>query len=122
MFLLYVYLAAPRITYHSPATVTFEGNKVDLICDATNDVDATDPVQVNWYYGKLIIKPDGEYVVINNTRDNATDQIHSVLSFDSVNYTNDGTYTCKAFNHPLSFTENKIQLTVECELCNTNCA
>ena len=111
-----MYIAAPRITYYSPATVSFEGNNVDLICNATNDADATDPVQVDWYYETQIIKPDGEYVVINNTRDNATGQIYSVLSFDSVNYTNDGAYTCKAFNHPLSFTENKIQLTVECEL------
>ena len=93
----------------------FEGNKVNLICNATNDVDATDPVQISWYYGTLIITPDGEYVMVNNIRDNATGQMNSVLSFDSVNYTNDGVYICRAFNHPLSFTENRIQLTVECE-------
>ena len=116
VFCSIVFLAAPSITYYSPATVAFEGNKVDLICNATNDADATDPVQISWYYGTLIIKPDGESMMVNNIRDNTTGQIHSMLSFDSVNYTNDGVYTCQAFNHPLSFTENKIQLTVECEL------
>ena len=86
------------------------------MCNATKDPDATDPVQVSWYYGALLVKPDGENVVINSERNNATGEIHSVLSFYSVNYTNDGVYVCQVFNHPLSFTENKIQLTVECEL------
>ena len=89
---------------------------MDLICNATNDPDATDPVQVSWYYGTLLIKPDGEYMTVNNIRDNATGQIHSMLSIDPVNYTNDGAYTCRAFTHPLSFTEYKIQLTIECEI------
>ena len=113
---LHTIVAAPSITYYSPAIVAFEGNEVDLICNATNDVDAINPMQVSWYYRAMLIKPDGKYVVINNIRNNATGQIHSVLSFNPVNYTNDGVYTCQAFNQPLSFTENNIKLTVECEL------
>ena len=109
-------LAPPIINYYSPAIVTFEGNEVELVCSATNDVDAINPVQVSWYYRSMLIKPDGENVVINNTRDNATDEIHSVLSFNSINFTNDGVYTCRAFNNPQSFTENQIKVTVECEL------
>ena len=64
-----------------------------------NDVDAINPVQVSWYYRAMLIKPDGKYVVINNIRNNATDQIHSVLSFNPVNYTNDGVYTDIFKNH-----------------------
>ena len=107
---------APSITYYSPAIVAFEGNKVNLVCNATNDADAINPVQVSWYYGTMLVKPEGEYVKINNERNNATGEIHSVLSFNPINYTNDGAYTCRAFNDPLSFTENKIQVTVECKL------
>ena len=96
--------------------VAFEGNQVDLVCNATNDPDATYPVQVSWYYGESLFKPDGENVMINSERNNATGKINSVLSFNSVNYTNDGVYACQVFNHPLSYAENKIQLTVECKL------
>ena len=88
---------------------------MDLICNATNDVDAINLVQVSWYHDAMLIKPDGKYVIINNQRNNATGQIHSVLTFDPINYTNDGEYVCRAFNHPLSFTENKTKVTVECE-------
>ena len=108
-------LAAPVINYYSPAIVTFEGNRVELVCSATNDVDAIIPVQISWYYRSMVIKSDGESVLINNTRNNATGEINSVLSFDHINFTNDGVYTCRAFNNPLSFTENQIELTVECE-------
>ena len=111
-----MYLAAPTITYYSPAIVAFEGNKMDLMCNATNDEDATDTMQISWYYRATLIKPDGEYVMINNERNNDTGEVVSILSFDSVNYTNDGVYTCRASNDPLSFTENNIQLTVECKL------
>ena len=108
--------APPIINYYSPAIVTFEGNDVELVCSATNDADAINLVQVSWYYRSMLIKPDGENVVINNTRDNATDEIRSVLSFNSINSTDDGVYTCRAYNNPQSFTENQIKVTVECEL------
>ena len=86
------------------------------MCNATNDPDATYPVQVSWYYGESLFKPDGENVMINSERNNATGEIKSVLSFNSVNYTNGGVYACQVFNHPLSYAESKIQLTVECKL------
>ena len=98
----------------------FEGNRVDLVCNATNDADANIPVQISWYNGTELIKPDGKQVVVNNVQNNVTGQVNSVLSFNPVHYTNDGDYICRAFNHPLSFTENKIKLTVECELPNYN--
>ena len=93
----------------------FEGNRVDMMCNATNDADANIPVQINWYNGTELIKSDGKYVVVNNVKNNATGQVHSVLSFNSINHTNDGEYVCRAFNHPLSYAESRIKLTVECE-------
>lgn len=95
--------------------VTFEGNTVDLVCNATNDADANIPVQISWYNGTELIKPDGKLVMVNSERNNVTDQVHSVLSLNAVNHTNDGEYVCRAFNHPASFTESRITLTVECE-------
>ena len=94
----------------------FEGNRVDMVCNATNDADANIYVQINWYNGTEMIKPCKPYVVVKNVQNNATGQIHSVLSFYPVNYTNDGEYICRVFNHPLSYAESRIKLTVECEL------
>ena len=119
IFCLYV-LGAPYITYYSAEMVTFEGNRADLVCNATNDLDANIPVQISWYNGTELIKPDGKHVMVNNEQNNVTGQVHSVLSLNPVNYTDDGEYVCRAFNHPLSFTENRITLTVECELYRCN--
>ena len=115
-------LGSPNITYYSNEIITFEGSKVNLVCNATNDGDAIDPVQISWYNGTQLLEPDGKYVTIYNKHDTATDQIHSILVLDSINSTDDGEYSCRAFNHPLCYTETKINLTVECEfLYNYNC-
>ena len=106
----------PHITYYSGEMIVFEGNRVDMMCNATNDEDASIPVQISWYNGTELIKPREQHEVVNNVKNNVTGQVHSVLSIYPVNYTNDGDYVCRAFNHPLSFTESKIKLNVECEL------
>ena len=108
-------LGAPYITYYSVEMVTSEGSRVDLVCNASNDVDANIPVQISWYNDTELIKPDGKHVMVNNEQNNITGQVHSVLSLNPVNYTNDGEYVCRAFNHPLSFTESRVTLTVECK-------
>ena len=61
MAILFVYLCynqisfpssgSPNITYYTNGIVVFEGKKVTLICNATNDGDAIDPVQISWYNG-----------------------------------------------------------------------
>lgn len=112
-------LGSPSITYYSKGITTFEGNKVNLICNATNDRDAIDPVQISWYNGTQLIIPDGEHVTVYNNNDTVTGQVHSVLVLDSVDITEDGEYVCRAFNNPLCYTENKINLTVECEFVAT---
>ena len=98
--------------------IVFEGNKIILICNATNDEDSIDPVQISWYNGAQLLKPNGKNVIIYNKYDNITDQIHSVLVLDPTNRTDDGEYICRAFNDILCYTENKINLTVECEFVN----
>ena len=60
-------------------------------------------------------------MTIYNDHDAVTDQIYSVLMFGSVNYTDDNEYVCRAFNNPLCYTENKINLTVECEFVAKCC-
>ena len=90
-----------------------EGKKTSLMCNATNDVDAIHPVQVNWYKGNQLVIPDGRRVLIYH-KTNTTSEIESVILFDPVNHTDDGDYTCKSFNDPLSYTEVTTTLTVEC--------
>ena len=86
-----------------------------MTCNATNDEDATDPVQISWYNGTQRLKSTENLVTIYNKFDKSTDQICSILVIDSVTHYDDGEYTCQAFNNPLCYTEDKIILTVECE-------
>ena len=112
-------LGSPSITYYSSRIVAFEGDKVNLLCNATNDGDAIDPVQISWYNGTKQLKSDGKNVTVYSKYDSVTDQIQSILVLDSVNNTDDGEYICQAFNHPLCYTEEKINLTVECEFTHS---
>ena len=93
----------------------FERKKVNMVCNATNDGDAIDPVQISWYNGTKLLKSDGEHVIIHKKHNTITDQIHSILVLDSVNSTDNGEYRCRAYNDPLCYTEKKINLTVECK-------
>ena len=86
------------------------------MCNATNDEDSVDPVQISWYNGTQLLRPDGKRVVVYNKYDNITNQLCSVLLLDPVNHTDDGEYICRAFTYPFCYTENKINITVECEL------
>ena len=87
-----------------------------LSCNATNDPDAIHPLQVYWYNsdGDQVIS-DGEHVLAYNHTDPDSKQTQSVILFNHVNRTDDGTYTCRAFNDPYSTTEKVTTLTVECK-------
>ena len=106
----------PLITYISGKTVSFEGRKVKLTCNATNDVDADYPVQIIWYnfIGKQVQIVNKHVLIYSNTN-SITGEIQSVLLFDPVNHTDTGMYTCRAYNHPQCYNEDKVNLTVECE-------
>ena len=113
----YFTVGPPKITHSSSATVSFEGRKVQLTCNATNDVDAVRPLQIKWYNskGKQVQIANKNVLVYNNTN-NVTGEMQSVLLFDPVNHTDTAMYTCRAYNHPQCYSEDKVNLTVECEL------
>ena len=105
--------AGPPTSVVSKSTTSFEGEKVNLMCHATNDIDAPPLVNVSWYKDNQQLQPDGGRVLIY-LKLNTSKEIVSVLQFDPVNHTDDGNYTCRSFNDPLSFTEVTTSLTVEC--------
>ena len=109
-------LEKPVISAISSDIAILEGSKVKLFCNATSDPDAIHPLQVYWYNsdGDQVIS-DGEHVLAYNHTDQNINQAQSVILFDHVNRTDDGTYTCRAFID-LRFTADKnTTLTVECK-------
>ena len=87
-----------------------------MICSAVNDVDAIHPLQIYWYKGNKLVTPNGRHILLYNETDNATRQLNSTLLLDPVNRTDDGVYTCRAFNHIDSVSESKTTLIVQCTL------
>ena len=114
----YICTGPPVINSISNYTVSLEGDKVNLLCIAINDVHANYSLQINWYKGNKLITPNGKHTLIYNETDKTSRQLYSTLLFDPINYTDDGEYTCRASNHPNSYSEMKTNLTVECEKAN----
>ena len=54
-----------------------------------------------------------DQMVLVYSKLNTSNEIVSVLLFDPVNHTDDGEYTCRSFNDPLSFIEVTTTVTVE---------
>jgi len=106
----------PTIVHITNDTVVFEGNKTTLMCNATNDGDAVNPLTIVWYNLKgEKVKSNDKHTLVYNTTDQVTGQVQSVLLFDPVNHTDSGEYTCHAFNDDDCYTEDKIILTVKCK-------
>ena len=106
----------PIIVSISNYTVSLEGDKVNLLCVAINDVHANYSLQINWYKGnKLITSNDSEHILIHNEANTTSRQLRSTLLFDPINHTDNGEYTCRASNHPNSYSELKTDLDVECK-------
>ena len=106
----------PVITFISNHTVSLEGDKVNLLCVAINDVHANYSLQVNWYKeNELITSNDSEHILIYIEADKTSRQLHSTLLFDPINRADNGTYTCRASNHPDLYSELKTDLNVECK-------
>ena len=101
----------PVIKFITNHTVALEGNKVNMICNVVNDVDAIHLLQINWYKGNKLVMPDGKRII---TYDEGGRCLSSTLLLDPVNRTDDGVYTCRAFNHNDSFSESKTTLIVQC--------
>lgn len=107
----------PTINFISNPQIAFEGNQSRLQCNATNDKDAIDSLQIIWYKTKgKQAKINGQKKDLNKTDNNIISELNSTLLFSTVNYTDHGEYTCQAFNHPQSYTELQTNLTVECKV------
>ena len=94
--------------------MSLEGNKVSLVCTAINDVDAIHSLQISWYKGNKSVISNRKHILFHNKPDNVSRQLSSTLLFDPVSRTDDGEYTCQAFNHNDSFSEAKTNLSVQC--------
>ena len=110
------YTGPPVIKFISNDTMSPEGDKVNLICSAVNDVDAIHPLQIYWYKGNKLVTPNGRPIILHSETDNATRQLNSTLLLDPVNRTDDGVYTCRAFNRNDSFSESNTTLIIQCML------
>lgn len=112
----YICTGPPVITFISNRTVSLEGDKVNLLCVAINDVHANYSLQINWYKGnKLITSNSSKHTLTYNEANKISRQLHSTLLFDPINHADNGEYTCRASNHPDSYFELKTNLDVECE-------
>ena len=105
----------PIIIFISNHTVSLEGNKVNLMCSAINDVDANHTLQINWYKGNKLVIPNGRKHIYEVT-DKTSRQLNSTLLFDPVKRHHEANYTCQAFNRNDSFSESKTNLTVLCTI------
>ena len=113
--LCFVYLGPPKITYISPDMTYRKYSKAALVCNATNDADAIDQVQITWFYKN---STSTYQVASNNNRiihtvENSTSgQSYSILFFDPLNQTDEGMYICRASNHPQSSTESSTEVKI----------
>ena len=113
---IYLFAGPPTINFISNSQLTIEGNKTSLICNATNDEDAVDSLQIVWYKTKDRVTITGQQdVPEKNKITNITTKLHSKISLDPISHNDDGEYTCQAFNHPQSYIESKTKVTVECK-------
>ena len=108
------HVGPPKIIFISNHTVSTEGNKVILICIAISDVDTNHSLQINWYKGNKLVIPNGKSIILHQEPDSVSRQLKSIILFDPVNCTDDGEYTCRAFNHNDSFSELNTTLTIQC--------
>ena len=125
--LILQYLGPPKITHISPDMTYIEGNKISLVCNATNDVDAVNQVQITWLHKNLTsihpvrVVPDNIRVIIHTIKELSGRELHSTLFFDAINRTDEGVYICRASNHPQSNTESSTKVVIKSKLtCNLN--
>ena len=97
-------------------TISHESGKATLVCNVTNDVDATNPLQIKWYNSNgVLVEPDEIRILRHDSVDKYTGQVQSSLLIDPLSRNDSGNYTCQAINDPLSFAEATSNLVVQCE-------
>ena len=71
-------------------------------------------MQVQWYDSSDIqVISNESRIIVHTTTNRENGQVELVLLFDPVNRTDDGVYTCKAFNDPKCYAKANASLTVE---------
>ena len=107
---------SPVITYLNSSIVSVEGEKVTLTCVATNNFSSADQLNVEWYdkNGVKVIS-NGTYVSVYSDTNIVANKLQSFLTFNSVNRSNHGEYTCRVYNHPKKYDEARANLIVECK-------
>ena len=86
------------------------------MCSATNDEDAADSLKILWYKTKDRVTITGQQdVIIEKSSTNITTRLRSTISFDPINYNDNGNYTCQAFNHPQLYAEAVTSVIVKCK-------
>ena len=112
----HLFTGPPTINFISNPQLTVEGNKTSLTCNATNDENAVDSLQILWYKTKDNVTITGQQDEVEKSKiSNLTTELQSTISFNSISHNDDGEYTCRAFNHPQSYNESKTNVTVECK-------
>ena len=110
-----MYLGPPGITYISPDMTYLEGTKASMVCNATNDVDAVNEVQIAWFYknSTSLYQIESNNRIIYYVENSTRGQLYSILLFDPINRTDEGVYICRASNHPQSSTESSTEVKIE---------
>ena len=109
--LYYILIGPPIVELITNYTVSLEGYKVSLTCHAVNDADAKHPLQINWYRDNKLVTQGNNRIIFHTA---SGKYLNSTLLFDPVIRTDDGAYTCQAFNRNDSFSESKAKLIVQC--------
>lgn len=110
-----MYVGPPNITFINDSVTVLEGVKVNLSCIVNTGTGCKHPLDIQWYKSGSILRANQRVDIYNITHE-VTGYVQSVLSFDPVNHTDNGVYTCRALSKPESYTEANVSLTVECEL------
>ena len=116
MIVLHILIGSPEITYISPDMTYLEGTKATLTCNATNDADVVNEVQITWFYKNttsLYQVVSSNNHIIHNVGNSTSGRSYSILLFDPVNRTDEGVYICRASNHPQSNTESSTKVKIE---------
>ena len=114
LMIFYLYIGPPTV-YLRNVTVSYESGKAYLKCNATNDTDAVNPLQIKWYNpnGSLIISDKKKISLDFEKVDN---QLYSILILEVLSRSDSGNYTCQAIHDLQSYTEATTNLIVQCKL------
>ena len=97
-----------------------EGENINFVCEANNDLNATIDVTIRWFDSNNDRMKNNDRVTINNTNETSPSRtVMSTLTIDPVIHQDAGQYRCVAVNHDLLTASDTTQLTVQCKLTSS---